>query len=243
MKKILSVAVICVLGAMTFASCSHMTSNEKQPAGITKSDVDSVSYMLGYSFGMQLSQNDFGALNIDAIGKGMKDAVAKKEVSQQDFYNVVNGFLEKKMKIVSEANVKEAEEFFEKNIKAEGVDSTETGLQYKVVRQGNGVFPTSVKDTVEVNYEGTTLDGEVFDSSYEAGQTVKFPLSGVIKGWGEGLQLIDEGGEITLWIPSELAYGERGAGAMIGPNKALKFKVELIKVLPFVETEETESEK
>ena len=112
--------------------------------------------------------------------------------------------------------------------KLEGVQKTESGLLYRIERKGNGEFPTSGTDRVTVHYEGTLSTGEVFDSSYERGETIAFGLNQVIKGWTEGLQLIDKGGEITLWIPSDLAYGERGAGGgSIGPNEALKFKVEL----------------
>ena len=112
--------------------------------------------------------------------------------------------------------------------KMEGVKKTESGLLYRIERKGNGEFPTADTDRVTVHYEGTLSNGTVFDSSYERGETITFGLSQVIKGWTEGLKLIDKGGEITLWIPSDLAYGERGAGGgSIGPNEALKFKVEL----------------
>lgn len=218
------------------ASCSNMTSDQKQPAGISKSDVDSVSFMMGYSFGMSLGQGDFGALNINKIADGIKAAVSgKNEINQQQFYETVNGFLEKRRAAMVEINAKEGEDFLASNAGKSGVETTESGLQYKVERNGNGVFPTSLLDTVVVNYEGCTLDGKVFDSSYERGETAEFPLGAVISGWGEGLQKIDEGGEITLWIPANLAYGERGAGSTIGPNKTLKFKVELITVKPCVE--------
>lgn len=112
--------------------------------------------------------------------------------------------------------------------KMEGVKKTESGLLYRIERKGNGEFPTADTDRVTVHYEGTLSNGTVFDSSYERGETITFGLNQVIKGWTEGLKLIDKGGEITLWIPSDLAYGERGAGGgSIGPNEALKFKVEL----------------
>ena len=105
---------------------------------------------------------------------------------------------------------------------------TESGLLYRVERQGNGEFPTADTDRVTVHYEGSLQSGEVFDSSYDRDDTITFGLNQVIKGWTEGLKLIDKGGEITLWIPSDMAYGERGAsGSIIGPNAALKFKVEL----------------
>ncbi|MBO4417230.1 MAG: FKBP-type peptidyl-prolyl cis-trans isomerase [Bacteroidales bacterium] len=103
-----------------------------------------------------------------------------------------------------------------------------------VVRKGNGVYPTSKQDTVKVSYEGCTLDGKVFDSSYDRGDTATFVLKHVIEGWQEGLMFCDEGSEVVLWIPSEMAYGQRGP---MGPNQTLKFKVELHEVMPFVEKE------
>ena len=116
----------------------------------------------------------------------------------------------------------------------ENVVKTESGLLYRIDREGTGAFATADADVVEVNYEGKTRDGKVFDSSYERGQSISFALNQVIKGWTEGMKLVKAGGQITLWIPSELAYGERGAGEDIGGNEALTFKVELIKVTPAV---------
>ena len=114
----------------------------------------------------------------------------------------------------------------------DGVQKTESGLLYRIDREGSAVHATADSDMVEVNYEGKTRDGNIFDSSYERGESITFGLNQVIRGWTEGMKLIGEGGQITLWIPSELAYGERGAGRDIGPNEALEFKVELIKVNP-----------
>jgi FKBP-type peptidyl-prolyl cis-trans isomerase FkpA len=114
--------------------------------------------------------------------------------------------------------------------KMEGVVKTESGLLYRIDREGTGAQAVADSNVVEVNYEGKTRTGKIFDSSYERGSSISFPLNGVIKGWTEGMKYVKEGGQITLWIPSELAYGERGAGSDIGPNEALEFKVELIKV-------------
>ena len=204
---------------------------------MTKAEVDSVSYMLGYNLGRSISYSNMGSLNISKIVEGNKAAGKGVEISQEEFYGVVNGFMEKRMKLVGEENLAKAEKFFASNASADGVQTTESGLQYKIVREGE-VKASSEKDTVEVNYEGTTLDGEVFDSSYERGESVTFPLNRVIPGWTEGMQLVGEGGEITLWIPANLAYGERAQGDKIGPNEALKFKVEVIKVHPFIEKTE-----
>lgn len=234
MKKIVIFAVICICGALTLVSCDKKTSDGKQPATISVSDVDSVSYMIGYSFGMQLKQNDFGPLSVNGIVKGIQDAGKDVEIDYMQFQQIVNGFLEKRMTAVSEEMVNRSKAMLEANGKKEGVVTTESGLQYKIVREGAGVKPGE-RDTVEVNYEGKNLAGVVFDSSYDRGVTAKFPLNGVIKGWTEGMQYIGEGGEIQLWIPAELAYGDRNVGSDIGPNEALTFKVELISVRPFVE--------
>ena len=129
-------------------------------------------------------------------------------------------------------NAEESAKWLAEIEKQEGVQKTESGLLYRIDREGEGVQATLDTDVVLVNYEGKTRDGKVFDSSYEREEPISFPLNGVIKGWTEGMKLVKAGGQITLWIPSELAYGERGAGSDIGPNQALEFKVELIEVNP-----------
>ena len=212
MKRIFAVAVICAISAMMLASCDKKTSPGSQPAGISKSDVDSVSYMIGYSTGMQIAQSNFGPLSTNAIVKGILDASKGVEVDYAVFQNVVNGFMEKRMEAVAKDNAEKSAKMLAANGKKNGIVTTESGLQYQIVREGNGVKPTE-RDTVEVNYEGKNLEGKVFDSSYERGTTVTFPLNGVIKGWTEGMQYVGEGGEIMLWIPAELAYGDRNVGA------------------------------
>lgn len=238
MKKSFLIVAVCALGAVVFSSCSAQTSSEKQPAGISKAEVDSVSYMLGYNLGRSISYSNMGSLNINKIVEGIKAAGEGVEIGQEEFYGVVNGFIEKRMKFVAEDNLAKGEAFFAENAKVEGVQTTESGLQYRIEREG-GLKAASEKDTVEVNYEGSNLKGEIFDSSYERGESVTFPLNRVIAGWTEGVQLVGEGGEITLWIPASLAYGERAQGDKIGPNETLKFKIEVIKVHPFVEKEAT----
>ena len=186
---------------------------------------------------MMLKQYNMGPLGTNAIIKGIQDASKGVEVDYMTFQNVVNGFIEKRMGAIADEFKVKSEKMLADNAKKEGVMTTESGLQYKIIREGEGVKPTAL-DTVEVNYEGKNLDGLVFDSSYERQVTAKFPLGGVIKGWTEGLQLIGEGGEIMLWIPAELAYGDRNVSEDIRPNEALTFKVELISVRPYVEQPE-----
>ena len=121
--------------------------------------------------------------------------------------------------------------FLEDNLKNEGVQVTQSGLQYKVMSEGGGKKPNAT-DTVEVNYRGTFIDGKQFDSSYDRGQTIEFPLNGVIPGWTEGVQLMSVGSKYLFVIPYELGYGERGAGGAIGPYETLIFEVELLEIKP-----------
>lgn len=129
-------------------------------------------------------------------------------------------------------NAKLSDEWLAEVEKQEGVQKTESGLLYRIDREGDGAQATADTDVVLVNYEGKNRTGKVFDSSYEREEPISFPLNGVIRGWTEGMKLVKAGGQITLWIPSALAYGENGAGADIGPNEALEFKVELLEVNP-----------
>ncbi|HAL72007.1 MAG TPA: peptidylprolyl isomerase [Verrucomicrobiales bacterium] len=130
---------------------------------------------------------------------------------------------------MSDIALAKGEKFLEDNAKKEGVVVTASGLQYKVITEGAGKSP-SATDTVLVHYEGTLIDGKVFDSSYKRGEPIEFPLNRVIAGWTEGVQLMKEGAKYRLYLPSKLAYGPRGAGRDIGPNEALIFDVELLKV-------------
>ena len=128
-------------------------------------------------------------------------------------------------------NLEAGRAFLAENRQRDGVTETESGLQYEVVEEGDGASPDA-NDVVQVHYEGTRLDGSVFDSSYERGQPATFPLNQVIPGWTEGVQLMQEGATYMFYIPADLAYGERGAGGTIGPNEVLTFKVELLEVQP-----------
>ncbi|MBR3743513.1 MAG: FKBP-type peptidyl-prolyl cis-trans isomerase [Bacteroidales bacterium] len=235
--KVFKFFAVCALVVAMTASCYSVPSVEKQPEGITKADVDSASYALGVYYGQMIVMNNLGDMNMNQVWKGLRDAIkGDKEELDNMFVNThMSNFMRKREEVMAELNKKTGEEFLAKNAKAEGVDTTEKGLQYMVVRKGNGVFPTSKQDTVKVSYEGCTLDGKVFDSSYDRGDTATFVLKHVIEGWQEGLMFCDEGSEVVLWIPSDMAYGPRGP---MGPNQTLKFKVELHEVMPFVEKEE-----
>ena len=236
MKAIKFFALLAVAALMT-VSCYNVPSVEKQPEGLTKAEIDTASYALGVYFGQMITMNNLGDMNMSKVWQGLKDALKgdKPELDQMFVNQHMSEFMRHREEVMAEVNKKKGEEFLAKNVTAEGVQTTVKGLQYLVVRPGNGVFPTSNQDTVKVSYEGTTLDGKVFDSSYQRGDTATFTLNRVIEGWQDGLKFCDEGSEVILWIPSDLAYGPRGP---MGPNQTLKFKVELHEVLPFVEKEE-----
>lgn len=187
-------------------------------------------------------------ISIDSFIEGYNDAF-KVEDRENIFENLrvteeeANSYMEElntkmteKMQAeqakIGEENASASAEWLAEIEQMEGVQKTESGLLYRIDREGSDVKATADTDVVEVNYEGKLRTGDVFDSSYERGESISFPLNGVIKGWTEGMKLVGEGGQITLWIPAELGYGERGAGSDIGPNEALEFKVELIKVNP-----------
>jgi peptidyl-prolyl cis-trans isomerase len=199
--------------------------------------MDKVSYALGIGIGRQLSQMGAADLNIDDFAQAIKDVIAGDlKLGDAEAQQIVQEFFakqEEKQKAVAaekgKAAKQDGEKFLAENGKKEGVITTASGLQYQVLREGNGQSPKAT-DTVECHYEGTLIDGTKFDSSYDRGQTATFPLNQVIAGWTEGLQLMKEGGKYRFFIPYELGYGERGAGASIPPFSTLVFDVELVSV-------------
>ena len=183
--------------------------------------MDKVSYALGIGIGRQLSQMGAADLNIDDFAQAIKDVIAGDlKLGDAEAQQIVQEFFakqEEKQKAEAaekgKAAKQDGEKFLAENGKKEGVITTASGLQYQVLREGNGQSPRAT-DTVECHYEGTLIDGTKFDSSYDRGQTATFPLNQVIAGWTEGLQLMKEGGKYRFFIPYELGYGERGAGAV-----------------------------
>lgn len=227
--KTLKLLSICALSGALIASCS--SKGESIP-GITAAQTDSVSYAVGVSFGGMLKSSNLENLNYSEVVAGMKDVVAGKEnlkVNEQEAGMLIQNYINKVVQAQSVIKEEEQDKFLAENISKDGVQSTESGLQYKIENPGSDVKP-SAKDTVEVHYRGTLLDGTEFDSSYSRGQAATFPLNAVIKGWTEGLQLIGEGGKATLWIPYQLGYGERAMGPDLPAYSTLIFEVELIKV-------------
>ncbi|WP_370278120.1 FKBP-type peptidyl-prolyl cis-trans isomerase [Pontibacterium sp.] len=201
-----------------------------------------LSYSLGLIVGGQLKQ-DVQDVDLEAFQEGVQTIYKDGEplLTPEQVNQVMQAFQQRKMEEQRQAIAKLAQENLEKgqaymaeNGKKDGVTTTESGLQYQQLQAGNGKKPAAT-DNVEVHYRGTLVDGTEFDSSYARGEPVTFPLNGVIPGWTEGVQLMDEGSKARLVIPSELAYGPGGMGNAIGPNETLVFEIELLKILPATE--------
>jgi FKBP-type peptidyl-prolyl cis-trans isomerase FklB len=204
-----------------------------------KDQKDKASYSIGYDIGETFKKQNV-ELNPDTLFGGLKDALAGKEaaLTKEDREKTLQAFqkemMEKQIAASKEAATKDAaegEKFLAENKKKDGVKTTASGLQYKVLKEGSGASPKET-DTVVTNYKGTLLDGTEFDSSYKRNEPASFPVNRVIKGWTEALQLMKPGAKYQLFIPASLAYGERGAGQLIGPNATLIFEVELLNIKP-----------
>jgi len=241
--------VTLLTASMAFvASCGQANNESKdvvvEPASVTvpTSELDKQSYSLGVSFGnylkRALDENKKVAINLsnDMVMEGVQDALSGEvKLSEEDITSVMKALdtltREKHAelaKVSAEKAVALGKEFLAANASKEGVVTTESGLQYSVMQQGNGAKPTA-EDTVTVHYKGTLIDGTEFDSSYKRNEPAQFPLNGVIKGWTEGLQLMSVGSKFKFTIPSELAYGARATGE-ITANSTLIFEVELLEI-------------
>ena len=192
---------------------------------------DQVAYALGTSIGMQLRQMGAEELDINEFATGVGDALADKTAMEPaEIQAVINEYFNRKTEEQSRKAKSAGEDFLAANAKKEGVVTLPSGLQYQVLREGNGKRPKAT-DQVRCHYEGTLINGTVFDSSYKRGEPAVFGLNQVIKGWTEGVQLMQEGAKYRFFIPYDLAYGERGAGQQIPPFAALTFDVELTEVI------------
>lgn len=202
-----------------------------------ESSADKVSYSIGLDIGRSFKQQGI-EINAAALTKGIKDGLAGSEPMMTDaeiqstmevFQTEMMSRQDVKMKDSGGKNVMEGEAFLAENKGKEGIVTLPSGLQYKVLKPGSGRTPKAT-DTVVTHYRGRLINGKVFDSSYDRNEPATFPVNGVIAGWTEALQLMQEGAKWELYVPSDLAYGPRGAGADIGPNAVLIFEVELISV-------------
>jgi FKBP-type peptidyl-prolyl cis-trans isomerase FklB len=193
------------------------------------------SYGVGRQMGEQLASNPFEGVNAEAVAQGVMDALFHREsqVARADLeeaFRIIGTRMQEKQEAQTKMQAKAGEIFLAENAKKAGITTTASGLQYEVITQGSGAIPTATS-RVKTHYHGTLIDGTVFDSSVSRGQPIDFPVNGVIAGWTEALQLMPVGSKWRLYIPHNLAYGERGAGASIAPFSALIFDVELMDIV------------
>lgn len=235
MKKLISLMIFVAIAAMV--SC-QMPKAKTQEVPVTKKDLEKDQAKHSYALGLDVSMN-FKQREMDVDQKffleGFKAGMTgktelmneeEKAAALQEFQTKMIAKMQEDMEKKAAVNQEKGKKFLEENKKKEGVKVTESGLQYLVLKEGKGPKPAA-EDMVEVHYKGTLLDGTEFDSSYSRNQTAKFPLNRVIKGWTEGLQLMNKGAKYKLFIPSDIAYGDRG-NSKIGPGETLIFEVELI---------------
>ena len=256
----LAIAVIAIMAVVSCGDAKKKGSKDAEKnttassenVGCTEAELenyqveDKISYLLGVNFGLMLDGNGFfdgvSEVNMKDLKKGLADAfkngqpsnpyaedaewAAMFQVSPYEMNKILNEYLQQRREQVMEKNLKEGEAFLAENQKKEGVQVTESGLQYIIHAEGEG-DKVKPEDKVLVNYRGSLIDGTEFD----ANDSTEFFANQVIKGWTEGLGLLGKGGKATLFIPSELAYGERGAGSKIGPNSTLVFEVEVLDII------------
>lgn len=195
-------------------------------------ETDKVSYSLGLSIASNLISSGVKTINAEAFNDALSTVFAGEmpEIMPDEANHILQEYFDKMQKEQGSAAKKAGETFLAENKKKEGVVALGSGLQYKILKEGNGPKPKA-SDTVKCHYEGRLINGQIFDSSIRRGEPAEFPVNGVIAGWVEALQLMPVGSKWQLYIPSELAYGAHGAGQSIGPNETLIFDVELLSIL------------
>lgn len=232
---------LCALSALVIVGFGCSPSKDAAKT-ITKESLETNDQKAFYAIGLNIAES-FKSQGIDAdldiLLQGLKDGTAEDSeplIAQSELQTIMTEFQQniqkrqqEKRDAESVTNIEEGKKFLDENSKKEGVITLPSGLQYKIIKEGNGPIPTS-DQTVECHYEGSLISGKVFDSSIKRGEPAKFPVTGVIPGWVEALQIMPVGSKWKLFIPSDLAYGERGAGADISPNATLIFDLELIKI-------------
>jgi FKBP-type peptidyl-prolyl cis-trans isomerase FklB len=245
--RIQILALTCAVAAASMVAV-HAQDDAKKPdaaqpvARPEMSAKQKASYGIGMNIGRSIKQQGLGADDLDAsiVARGIFDALSGKEsvLSQEQLsaaFDELQRMIQARADAAAAKNAEEGKKFLAANAKKPGIKTTKTGLQYEIIRSGNGPTPTKA-DTVTTHYKGQLINGEIFDGSYRGkaptptDEPISFPVGGVIAGWTEALQLMKVGDKWRLFIPSELAYGERGAGADIGPGETLIFEIELIAI-------------
>ncbi|MEX0968523.1 MAG: FKBP-type peptidyl-prolyl cis-trans isomerase [Bacteroidia bacterium] len=232
--KNLSIPGVMLMALFAFNSCEDQKAGSDPEKVTLNTSLDSLSYSIGISIGSNMNQQGLDSLDVDLVAAAMRASIQGDTnvlINMQEAGQYIQNQMQAATQRQQESSRHEGQAFLEDNRQKEDVQVTASGLQYKIMEEGSGARP-GANDTVRVHYEGRLTDGKVFDSSIERGEPAQFPVNGVIPGWTEALKLMKEGAKWQLYIPSDLAYGERGAGADIPPHSVLIFDVELLKVIP-----------
>lgn len=238
MENAMRAWAIGLAATLAFTACDKIETHGSREL---KTQKDKVSYSIGIDIGRSFKQQNLGGgdIDLDKLRFGIQDAMTSAKLAMTDsqlqstmmeFQKVMMARNDSVQKAKADSGMKAAQAFMEKNAKTPGIQVTASGLQYQVLVEGKGPKPDSAS-TVKVHYVGTLVDGTEFDNSIKRGQPVEFPVTNVIKGWTEALQLMPVGSKWKLFIPPQLGYGEHGAGRQIGPNSALIFEVELLDIV------------
>ena len=235
--RFLSCAVLCLLSACATVDGANVDSAKPTPSAIAADKPEGEQQKLSYAFGYNVGERirlDMPELDETAFNQALHDALTQKpsRLSAEETQAVIAAFQQKRQDEVAkraETSLKAGQEFLAANKKKKGVVSLPSGLQYKIIKSAKGDKPTAT-DSVVAHYRGTLIDGKEFDSSIKRGEPATFPVSGVIAGWQQVLPLMSVGSKWQVFVPAELAYGARGAGGGIGPNEALIFEIELLKI-------------
>lgn len=222
-----------VLCLMASAACAQK-GVKKTEASDMKTQMDSVSYIFGTSLGANIRKTDIEGINVAFVTQGLTDGLESDSamaISLADGKKIVNRYVKGLREKQSKEALDEAQAYMDSAAQDTTLESTESGMLYEIVKQGDGPIPAAT-DKVRVHYEGKTTDGKVFDSSYTRGEPAEFPVNRVIPGWTEILQIMPVGSVYNVTIPPALAYGERGSQPKIGPNEVLIFKIELLGIVP-----------
>lgn len=237
--RIISLATLLVVSATGYIQAQTkkpatkpVTKTTQKPTFMLKTQADKFSYAVGLNIAQGIKQQGFAdSVNVAALARALEDAIKGKTplLSDQEAQMIIQSYFQAQQSKAGGKNSVEGQKFLEDNKKKPGVVVLPSGLQYQVLKEGNGEIPKAT-DKVTTHYHGTLINGEVFDSSVDRGQPASFPVNGVIQGWQEALQLMKVGSKWKLFVPSELAYGNQGAGPKIGPGTTLIFEVELISI-------------
>lgn len=223
---------VIVVGALLLSAAVFAQKSKKQDELDLTNDVTKMSYAYGISLGEGFKMQGVSEIDQAAMSKGITDAMnnpGEAMMTVEEAQQFLNEYIGKLMAAQAEKKKEEGKKWLDENAKKKGVTVTASGLQYEVLKEGSGEKPTATSK-VTVHYHGTLTDGRVFDSSVDRGKPASFGLNQVIPGWTEGVQLMPIGAKYRFYLPSDLAYGDRGAGQLIGPNEVLIFEVELISI-------------